>query len=115
LTNFGVFLKYIGAHLTPYHRFSQIIREKVSTSTLLLIARTAKNLQHLYVRRFAVILRCDWPRHPEWSDEFNKWLKRNSRSYEAVEREISEVLGYKWRLLSDRDFKQLTVNVKSGA
>ncbi|KMY95214.1 F-box only protein 39 [Drosophila simulans] len=92
-----------------------IIREKVSTSTLLLIAQTAKNLQHLHVRRFAVILRCDWPRHPEWSNEFYAWLKRNSRSYEAVEREISQILGYKWRLLSDRDFKQLTVNVKSGA
>ncbi|XP_020799248.1 F-box only protein 39 [Drosophila serrata] len=91
-----------------------IIREKVSTSTLLLIARTAKNLRHLYVRRFAVILRCDWPRHLEWSDEFYAWLKRNSRSYEAVEREISQILGEKWRLLSDRDFKQLTVNVKSG-
>lgn len=92
----------------------QIIREKVSTSTLLLIARTAKNLQKLHVRRFAVILRCDWPRHPEWSDEFHLWLRRNSRSYEAVEREISQILGYKWNLLSDRDFKQLTVNVKAG-
>lgn len=91
------------------------IREKVSTSTLLLIAKTAKNLRNLYVRRFAVILRCDWPRHPEWTDEFHIWLRRNSRSYEAVEREISQILGYKWHLLSDRDFKQLTVNVKSGA
>ncbi|KAH8257805.1 hypothetical protein KR038_001344 [Drosophila bunnanda] len=91
-----------------------VIREKVSTSTLLLIARTAKNLRHLYVRRFAVILRCDWPRHLEWSDEFYAWLKRNSRSYEAVEREISQILREKWRLLSDRDFKKLTVNVKSG-
>lgn len=93
----------------------QIIREKVSTATLLLIARTAKNLQQLHVRRFAVILRCDWPRHPEWSNEFHLWLRRNSRSYEAVEREISQILGYRWQLLSDRDFKELTVNVKAGA
>ncbi|XP_032596900.1 uncharacterized protein LOC6568986 [Drosophila grimshawi] len=92
-----------------------IIREKVSTSTLLLVARTAKNLQQLHVRRFAVILRCDWPRHSEWTDEFHLWLRRNSRSYEAVEREISQILGYKWHLLSDRDFKQLTINLKAGA
>jgi len=115
MINFGGFPLIYRRALNTLSPFPQIIREKVSTSTLLLIARTAKNLQHLYVRRFAVILRCDWPRHPEWSDEFNTWLKRNSRSYEAVEREISEILGYKWRLLSDKDFKQLTVNVKSGA
>ncbi|ALC41369.1 CG11044 [Drosophila busckii] len=90
-----------------------IVREKVSTCTLLLIARTAKNLRHLHVRRFGVILRCDWPRHPEWSDDFFRWLKRNSRSYAAVEREISTLLGYPWRLLSDQEFKQLTVNVKT--
>ncbi|EDW74852.2 uncharacterized protein Dwil_GK15904 [Drosophila willistoni] len=97
-----------------YNLDTLIIREKISTATLLLIARTAKNLRNLHVRRFAVILRSDWPRHPEWSDEFYLWLKRNSRSYESMEREISQILGYKWQLLSDRDFKLLTVNVKSG-
>lgn len=90
----------------------QFIREKVSTSTVLLIARTAKNLRRLYVRRFAVIIRCDWPRHPEWTDEFYIWLRHTSRSYEAVEREVSQILGYKWNFLSDHDYKQLQVDVR---
>ncbi|XP_013117529.2 uncharacterized protein LOC106094839 [Stomoxys calcitrans] len=90
-----------------------VIREKVSTSTVLLIAKTAKNLRRLYVRRFATILRCDWPRHPEWSDEFHIWLKRSCRSYDSVEREVSQILGYNWHFLSDQEFKTVTVDVKS--
>ncbi|XP_053965282.1 uncharacterized protein LOC129245870 [Anastrepha obliqua] len=88
------------------------IREKVSTSTVLLIARTAKNLRRLHVRRFAVIIRCDWPRHPEWTDEFYIWLRHTSRSYESVEREVSQILGHEWNFLSDCEYKQLQVDVR---
>lgn len=80
---------------------------------MLLIARTAKNLRRLYVRRFGTIIRCDWPRHPEWSDEFHIWLRRSSRSYESVEREVSQILGYSWHFLSDQEYKQLTVDVQN--
>ncbi|XP_075166928.1 F-box only protein 39 [Haematobia irritans] len=96
-----------------YNLHTLVIREKVSTSTVLLIARTAKNLRRLYVRRFATIIRCDWPRHPEWSDEFHIWLRRSCRSYDAVEREVSQILGYSWHFLSDQEFKAVTVDVKS--
>ncbi|XP_067628767.1 F-box only protein 39 [Eurosta solidaginis] len=88
------------------------IREKVSTSTVLLIARAAKNLRRLHVRRFAVIIRCDWPRHPEWTDEFYIWLRHTSRSYESVEREVSQILDYEWHFVSDCDYKQLEVEVQ---
>ncbi len=56
-----------------------MIRERISSSTVLLLAYTGKNLRYFHVRRNAVILRCDWPRNPEWSDEFYRWLRRSSR------------------------------------
>lgn len=91
----------------------QIIREKISTSTILLLASTMPNLKYLYVRRNAVILRCDWPKNPEWSPEFHEWLKLSSRSYDATEREVSQILGQRWTMLSDKVFKRLTVNVET--
>jgi hypothetical protein len=60
----------------------QMIRERISTSTVLLLAYTGKNLRYFYVRRNAVILKCDWPRNPDWSSEFYDWLKRSSRCAE---------------------------------
>lgn len=35
----------------------QVVREKMSTATVLLLAHTAKNLQYFYVRRNAMILK----------------------------------------------------------
>ena len=37
-----------------------MIRERISSSTVLLLAFTAKNLRYFYVRRNAIILKCDW-------------------------------------------------------
>ena len=37
-----------------------MIRERVSSSTILLLAFTAKNLRYFYVRKNAIILKCDW-------------------------------------------------------
>ncbi|KAK5644515.1 hypothetical protein RI129_005815 [Pyrocoelia pectoralis] len=88
-----------------------IITERISTATLLLIAFTARNLRYLHVRGNAVLKRCDWSQNPEWSDEFYIWLKMNSRSYEAVETEISQLIGYKWKMLTDKQFKSLNINV----
>ncbi|XP_055920996.1 F-box only protein 39 [Eupeodes corollae] len=93
-----------------YNLETLIIREKISTSTVLLITKTAKNLQNLYIRRFAVILRCDWPRNPDWSDDFYYWLRRSSKSYEIVEKEVSAILGKSWRFLSDSEFKKINLN-----
>lgn len=87
------------------------IREKVSTATLLLIAKTAINLRFFHVRRNAIILRCEWPKHPEWSDDFYEWLKASSRTYEATEKEISQILGYHWSMLSDRNFKNTKIQL----
>ena len=88
-----------------------MIRERVSSSTVLLLAYTGKNLRYLHVRRnaiilkcgmktfeslFTFILRCEWPRSPDWSEEFYTWLRRSSRSYSDLEREVSQILGFRW-------------------
>lgn len=91
---------------------SLIVREKISTSTVILLARTGQNLRKFFVRRNAVIIRCDWPWNPEWSEEFYRWLKTTSRSYALAEKEVSTILGRTWTMLSDKDFRRVTVNVR---
>ena len=90
-----------------------MIRERISSSTVLLLAYTGKNLRYLHIRRNAIILkcgikdfyqkiiisiflRCDWPQSPDWSEEFYSWLRRSSRSYSDLEREVSQILGFRW-------------------
>lgn len=90
---------------------SLTIREKVSTATLLLLAKTAINLRFFNVRRNAIVQKCDWPRNPEWSEEFYQWLKISSRTYESTEKEISQILGYSWTMLCDKSFKKVKIHL----
>lgn len=98
-------LVHLARNCTSLHTL--IIRERVSTATLLIIASIATKLEHLYVRRNAVILLCDWPHNPLWTTDFYEWLKASSVSYELVEKEISEKLGKQWNMMSDQDFNNL--------
>ena len=84
-----------------------IVSERVSTSTLLIIARESKRLRHLYVRRNAVILKCDWLKAVRWSDDFYAWLRGASHDYAQFERQMSVMLRQDWKMLSDREFKAL--------
>lgn len=78
-----------------------MIRERVSSSTILLLSFTAKNLRYFYVRKNAIILKCDWKQKEVraikslvaqvWSDEFHSWLRRSSRSHADMEKEVSQV------------------------
>ncbi|KAL3269333.1 hypothetical protein HHI36_008405 [Cryptolaemus montrouzieri] len=88
-----------------------VVTERISTATVLLLAFTGKNLRFLHIRGNAVIIRNDWPRNQEWSDEFYAWLKMNCKSYKQVEQEVSQIFGYKWQFLTDREFKNLKVNL----
>lgn len=90
---------------------SLTIREKVSTSTLLLLAKTAINLRFFNVRKNAIVLKCDWPKNPDWTEEFFEWLKISSKSYETTETEISRILGYKWTMLCDKSFKKISIHL----
>lgn len=101
-------------YVFPVRSAPQMIREKISTCTLLLISYFGHSLKRLHVRRNAVILRCDWPRQPGWSDEFNQWLRKSSTSYALVEEEIALSLGVdKWTMLSDRDYKRIVPQLYS--
>ncbi|XP_058065276.1 uncharacterized protein LOC131214943 [Anopheles bellator] len=83
-----------------------MIRECISTATLLLIARTAHNLRHLYIARTLVKVGCDWPRNPDWTDEFFRWLTSTARSLDATEREVGRILDHpSWRMLSEDQFR----------
>lgn len=85
----------------------QIIRDKISTATILLIAFFTKKLKFLHVRKNAVVLRSDWARNTDWSEDLYAWIKTTSRSYEATETEISSILGYRWKMLSDKEFLRI--------
>jgi len=88
-----------------------MIRERISSSTVLLLAYTGKNIRYFHIRRNAIILKCDWPKSPDWSDEFYSWLKRSSKSYSDMEREVSQILGFRWYALNDKQFKLTHVNL----
>lgn len=87
-----------------------VLRERISTATVLLMVHYAKNLRRLIIRKNAIIKRADWPRNPDWSDEFYSWLCTNSRSYETLEREVSSMLGYKWIAITDIHFKAYQID-----
>lgn len=79
---------------------------------MILLARTAVNLRYFYVRRNAVIIRFDWPKNPDWSEEFYKTIKNASKSYEETENEVSKILGHPWKMLPDKLYKFISINVR---
>lgn len=111
-------IDYSQSHTLPYSIYYafQIIRERVSTATLLLIAKSARSLSTFHVRRNAVVQRCDWPRQPDWSTEYWRWLQHTSKSYERTEEAIAQLLGGSgssgWHMLADRDFRRVIVRVR---
>lgn len=60
-----------------------------------------------------MIKNCDWPQNPDWSEEFYEWLINSGKSYETMEDEVSQLLGYQWHMLSDTDFEMLNIDLYS--
>lgn len=92
-----------------------MIRERISTATLIILASSAnkQRLRRLYVRRNALLLRADWPRSLEWTEDYFNWLKMTSRSYDLTQVTVCEKLEQPdWYALSDKEFKALKVNVE---
>jgi F-box protein 39 len=85
-----------------------IIRDRVSTASVVLIASECKNLKKLYVRQNAILKRMDWSKVPEWSNDFYWWLKGCSKSFPTMQAEVSKIIGYPWRPLTDREFISLS-------
>ncbi|XP_042216465.1 uncharacterized protein LOC121862332 isoform X2 [Homarus americanus] len=88
------------------------VREKVSTATVLLLTYSAKNLHFFYIRRNAILLKADWPMNPDWTPEFYTWLCKSAQSYEAMEQEVSQILGYRWQALTDKQYKNLKIDLE---
>ncbi|KAG8223290.1 hypothetical protein J437_LFUL001164 [Ladona fulva] len=86
-----------------------VIRERVSTATVILLAKTAPNLKRLLVRRNAVLLRCDWPKSAMQDDD--NYLLSLATSYESTEKAVSTILGQKWSFMSDRQFKNVCIEL----
>ncbi|KAK9496475.1 hypothetical protein O3M35_013238 [Rhynocoris fuscipes] len=94
------------------HLNTLIIRERVSTATTILIAQHGKRLEKLYIRRNAVILKCDWPRNPSWTKDYHKWFKKTSKSYNLTEKEVAKFLRKSdWCMIEDKEFKHLSPNL----
>ncbi|KAK3612625.1 hypothetical protein CHS0354_042135 [Potamilus streckersoni] len=85
------------------------IRERISTATLLILATEGRGLRKLLVRQNALLKKRDWPKQSEWSNSFYDWLKVTSRSYDLVNKEVTNIIGYPWRPLRDEEFKWLRV------
>ena len=81
------------------------IRERISTATVLLLAKEGKSLNRLRIRENALLKKSDWPKSPEWTDQFYQWLKKSSTSFVMTYSEISNILGNTWKPLKDKDFK----------
>lgn len=90
-----------------------MIRDKISTATLLEIASTAKHLRFLHVRRNVVLKKCDsdWLAISDWSLKHTKWIKDNCHNYEKTEREVSKILGYRWHMLSEKEFASQKIDL----
>ncbi|KAL7292490.1 hypothetical protein TKK_0014065 [Trichogramma kaykai] len=88
-----------------------MIRDKVSTATLLEIVSIAKQLRFLHVRRNLVMKKCDaeWLNIGDWTAEHYNWIKDHSNDYKKTEEAISKTLGYRWKMLSEREFSQQKV------
>ncbi|GFT52275.1 f-box domain-containing protein [Trichonephila clavipes] len=82
-----------------------VIRDRISTATILLLASQSRNLRRLVVRRRGLIQKCDWPHNPEWSDSFYDWLRKTSVSIEKTKSEVSRILECVWHPLTEEEFR----------
>ncbi|XP_076092508.1 uncharacterized protein LOC143063935 [Mytilus galloprovincialis] len=80
-----------------------IVSERMSTMTVILLAEEG-NLENLYVRRYALIKRADWPRCSNWTQEFYRGVKYCAWSYGRTRERIEKIYGKRWSFLRDKQF-----------
>lgn len=90
-----------------------MIRDKISTATILEIVSNAKSLRFLYVRRNVVLKKCDadWLGIADWTADHYKWIKDHCNDYEKTEKEVSRILGYRWRMLTEKEFANQAISL----
>ncbi|GFO36642.1 hypothetical protein PoB_006314700 [Plakobranchus ocellatus] len=86
-----------------------VLRERISTATLLLLATDGRGLTTLLVRQNALLKRCDWPQRGEFPVDFYKRLKEAALDYQRCTDEMCSTLRRRWRPMSDRQFMQLKI------
>lgn len=101
------------ARLCPHLR-TLVVRERISTGTVLLVAREAPCLRSFSVRKNALLKRMDWPKLQSWTDEEYRRFRASAKDCELTAREVSRLLGFQWQPLTDRQFKALSVHVEDG-
>lgn len=108
-----VFLFFLYILLIIFSHPDQMIRDKISTATILEIVSTSKSLRCLYIRRNVVLKKydADWLNNSDNSLEHQKWIKDNCHDYEKTENQVSKFLGYRWHMLSEKDFVKQTINL----
>ncbi|KAH9491439.1 hypothetical protein Btru_032186 [Bulinus truncatus] len=86
-----------------------VIRERISTSTVILLANEGRRLSTLLVRKNGLIKRCDWPQCGEMSKEFYANLKAASLDYGKCTDEICKILKRRWKPMEDKQFMRLKI------
>lgn len=86
-----------------------VLRDRVSTATIIVLAAEGKSLGELVVRRNAVRQRSDWTKATWWTDEFYQQLRTAARSYDETEHLVSQLLEMRWTMLPDRLFRHVDV------
>lgn len=73
----------------------------LSSTSVLLLASTRK-LKRLSVLAVEMSYEFDWPIQEGWDSEFVQWLKTGSQSEAQLEKQVSEIMGYEWKLQYER-------------
>ena len=84
-----------------------IVSKRMSTMTLILLAEEGRFLERLYVRRYALIKKADWPRCSDWSIGFYRGVKYTAWNYERTRKRVEKTFGKNWSFLRDKQFHEL--------
>ncbi len=63
--------------------------------------------------RNVILKKCDadWINKSDWSAKHYQWIKDNCHDYGKTETEISKILGYRWHMLSEKEFANQSLSL----
>ena len=82
------------------HLHTLVYGFEISSTTTLLIAQRRK-LDNFAVLMDQISLEYDWTPRPEWTPQFVTWLRQSGSTMDALEREVSQLLGYEWKVITE--------------
>lgn len=78
---------------------------EISSTTALLLAHK-RRLTHLVILLEEMSFEFDWCHQADWTPTFTEWLRSSGKSMVNMEREISKLLGYEWRVATEHSMFQ---------